>query len=40
MIVFAWFTLVVLVILVGFIVVGATFVHWYRQKKALPKDRP
>lgn len=33
MIVLAWFILVGLVILTGFIVLGATFVHWYKTRK-------
>ncbi len=33
MIVAAWFTLVGLIILAGFAMLGATFVHWYRQSK-------
>lgn len=33
MIVLAWFILVALIILAGFTMLGATFFHWYRQKK-------
>ncbi|WP_295905705.1 hypothetical protein [uncultured Bdellovibrio sp.] len=33
MIVLAWFTLVGLIILAGFTMLGATFVHWYRENK-------
>ncbi|WP_291516105.1 hypothetical protein [Bdellovibrio sp. ArHS] len=33
MIVAAWFTLVALVILTGFVMLGLTFRHWYQQKK-------
>lgn len=43
MIVAAWFTLVGLVILAGFVMLGATFVHWYRQaklKSAAEKQSP
>lgn len=43
MIVFAWFTLVALIILAGFAMLGATFVHWYleskRQRQALRKTQ-
>ncbi len=33
MIVAAWFTMVGLVIITGFVVVGLTFRHWAQQKK-------
>jgi|GEM_PF-1899866 len=39
MIVAAWFTLVGLVILAGFAMLTATFVHWYRQSKAAAKSQ-
>lgn len=37
MIVLAWFILVALIILAGFTMLGATFVHWYREKKMADK---
>ncbi|WII71703.1 hypothetical protein QJS83_14635 [Bdellovibrio sp. 22V] len=37
MIVAAWFTIVALVILAGFVMLGATFVHWYRENKKASK---
>ncbi|WP_415061996.1 hypothetical protein [Bdellovibrio sp.] len=37
MIVFAWFMMIAFIILVGFALVGATFVHWYREKKNAAK---
>lgn len=33
MIVLAWFTLVAIIILIGFAVLGVTFHHWYKQGK-------
>ena len=33
MIVLAWFIIVGLIILAGFTLVGATFVHWYMEGK-------
>lgn len=38
MIVLAWFTLVALIILVGFAVVGVTFWHWYKQYRLSKKN--
>ncbi|WP_172795340.1 hypothetical protein ACLWBD_10540 [Bdellovibrio sp. HCB117] len=37
MIVLAWFTLIGIIILIGFALVGATFVHWYKEKKIARK---
>lgn len=38
MIVAAWFTLVGLVILAGFTMLGVTFVHWYKEGKRKAKE--
>ncbi|MBV2168870.1 MAG: hypothetical protein KUL82_09195 [Bdellovibrio sp.] len=37
MIVFAWFMMIAFIILVGFALVGATFVLWYRENKNAAK---
>lgn len=37
MIVLAWFMFLGVVILVGFGLVGATFVHWYLERKKARK---
>ena len=39
MIVLAWFTLVGLIIIAGFIMIGATVVHHYRLKKLADKQK-
>lgn len=33
MIVAAWFTIVVLIVLLGFGIVTATFIHWYKESR-------
>lgn len=38
MIVFAWFILMAIIALVGFTMVGLTFVHWFKQSRLAPKS--
>lgn len=33
MIVFAWFALIAIIMLVGFGLVIATFIHWYKESR-------
>lgn len=40
MIVAAWFTLVFLIILVGFGLVGLTFRHWWKESRKAKKQTP
>lgn len=40
MIVAAWFTLVFLIILVGFGLVGLTFRHWWKESRKKAKVQP
>lgn len=38
MIVFAWFVLIGIITLVGFAMLGLTFVHWYKQSRLARKS--